>query len=235
MDRVDQPVEKADNGSDAAGGANQPSAVTISERAYQLIEEMIVTVRLPPGTMVTEPSLMKQTGFGRTPIREALLRLSEDGLIKIVPRRGIVITDVDIRKQMLLLEIRREIERLIVRRAARRSTEADRERFRRMAADTRRAIDTDDYLLFLRIDDEFNRFSAECSRNPFAIKMVRAIHALSRRFWSLHGGSDDFVAAAAVHADVMEAIAVGDEEAAGQASDRVMDYVEAFTRQTLND
>ncbi|MCC6008970.1 MAG: GntR family transcriptional regulator [Rhodobacteraceae bacterium] len=206
---------------------------TIAERAYGRIEELIVTLDLPPGALITETVLMERTGFGRTPIREALLRLAEDGLIRILPRRGIVITDVDIRSQLLLLELRREVERLIARRAAIRSGTAQRRRFREMSAEMRRARDADDYLAFLRVDSDFNRFSAECCGNPYAMKTIGSIHALSRRFWSLHAGPEDLGAAAPLHATLMDAIAEGDETAAAEASDRLMDYVEAFTRSTL--
>lgn len=65
------------------------------------------------------------------------------------------------------------------------------------------------------------------------MKTIGNIHALSRRFWSLHAGPEDLGAAAPLHARVMDAIAEGDEAAAGAASDRLMDYVEAFTRGTL--
>lgn len=219
-------------GSAAPAGATARMP-TIAERAYGRIEEMIVTLDLPPGALVTETVLMERTGLGRTPIREALLRLAEDGLIRILPRRGIVITDVDIRSQLLLLELRREVERLIARRAARRSDHAQRQRFREMSAAVRRALDAGDYRAFLRVDSAFNRFSAECCANPYAMKTIGSIHALSRRFWSLHAGPEDLGETAPLHAAVMDAIAEGNEEAAAAASDRLMDYVEAFTRGTL--
>jgi len=194
---------------------------------------MIITLQLAPGASVTEPWLMEQTGFGRTPIREALLRLAEDGLVKIVPRRGLVVTEVNVRDQLLLLEVRRELERLIASRAARRSTEAQRRRFRELAAAMREATAKDDYLLFLRTDNEFNGFVAECSGNPFAEKAIASIHAMSRRFWSIYAGPHDLRTAAPLHAVVMDAIADGDEAAAARASDALLDYVEAFTRATI--
>lgn len=229
------PPARADIGIEQNAEIPRAGPQTIADQAYRRLEEMIVTLQLPPGTMVTEPILMEKTGFGRTPIREALLRLAEDGLIRIIPRRGILITEVNIREQLLLLELRREVERLIASRAARRATQAQRARFAEMAMAMHKAKETADYLLFLRFDAEFNRFSAACSCNPFAIKMIGSIHALSRRFWSRYAGPDDLAAAAPLHADVMEAIASADEKAAASASDRLMDYVEAFTRSTLDD
>lgn len=207
----------------------------LSEQAYLCIEEMITaTLKLPPGAAVTESWLVDNTGFGRTPVREALLRLADDGLIRIVARRGMVVTDVNVRDQLLLIEVRRELERLIATRAARRSTPDQRRRFLAMAAAMREATANDDHMLFLRTDAEFNRFVAECSGNRFALKAISSIHAMSRRYWSVYAAPRDVSEAAPLHADVMEAIAAGDEAAAAKTSDALMDYVEAFTKATVN-
>ena len=218
----------------AAGSAAKTAPMTLSEQAYQCIEEMVTTLKLPPGATFTEIWLTETTGFGRTPVREALLRLADDGLIQIVPRRGMVVTDVNVREQLLLLEVRRELERLIASRAARRSTPEQRRRFAEMARAMRTATADNDYLLFLRTDNEFNRFVAICSGNHFAVKAIASIHAMSRRYWSVYARPQDVSVAAPLHAAVMEAIVEGDEAAAAKASDALMDYVEAFTKATLD-
>lgn len=215
--------------------SRKAKALPLSEQAYRRIEEMITTtLKLPPGAVVTEAWLVETTGFGRTPVREALLRLAEDGLIRIVARRGMVVTDVNVRDQLLLIEVRRELERLIATRAARRSTPEQRRRFLAMAEAMREAARADDYMLFLRTDAEFNLFVAECSGNRFAMKAIASIHAMSRRYWSVYAAPRDVGEAAPLHADVMEAVAAGDEAAAAKASDALMDYVEAFTKATMN-
>ena len=53
--------------------------------------------------------------IGRTPIREALQRLAREGLVTILPRKGILVSDINPRSQLLVLEVRREIERLLSR------------------------------------------------------------------------------------------------------------------------
>jgi DNA-binding GntR family transcriptional regulator len=221
-------------GAGQESGERMAPSVTQSEQAYQIIEEMITTLKLPPGATMTEGWLAETTQFGRTPVREALLRLAEDGLVRIVPHRGLVVTDVNVRDQLLLLEVRRELERLIAGRAARRSTPEQRQRFAELAEAMRTATATNDYLLFLRSDNEFNRFVAACSANPFAIKAIASIHAMSRRYWSVFAKPQDISIAAPLHAKVMDAIVAGDEAAAEKASDALMDYVEAFTKATVN-
>ena len=86
---------------------------TLTEQAYRLLEEQIVTLRLRPGEVLSEQTLVGDLGIGRTPIREALQRLAREGLVTILPRKGILVTETDPRKQLLVLEVRRELERLL--------------------------------------------------------------------------------------------------------------------------
>jgi DNA-binding GntR family transcriptional regulator len=85
---------------------------TLTDRAYRELEEMIVTLQLSPGTVLSEQALAVRLKIGRTPIREALQRLARDGLVVIMPRRGIMVSEINLRLQLRLLEVRRELERL---------------------------------------------------------------------------------------------------------------------------
>ena len=84
------------------------AADTLTEQAYRLIEEQIVTLNLKPGDVLSEQLLSATLKIGRTPIREALQRLAREGLVTILPRKGILVADVNPRSQLLLLEVRRE-------------------------------------------------------------------------------------------------------------------------------
>src|ERR1700722_8971499 len=105
-------------------------AETLTEKGYRALEEEIVTLRIPPGTVVSEAILSRRLGVGRTPIREALQRLAREWLVVIMPRRGIGVSEIDPVRQLRLLEARREIERLLARSAARRATPVQRVQFR---------------------------------------------------------------------------------------------------------
>jgi len=84
--------------------------------------------------VVSEAILSRRLGVGRTPVREALQRLAREWLVVILPRRGIVVSDIDPVRQLRLLEARREIERFLARCAARRATPAQRALFQDIAA-----------------------------------------------------------------------------------------------------
>src|SRR5262249_26893436 len=85
-------------------------------------EEQIVTLPPQPGAVLSAQSPFATTKCGRTPIREALQRLAREGLITILPRKGVLVSDINPRNQLLLLEVRRELERLLSRTGAERAT-----------------------------------------------------------------------------------------------------------------
>ena len=80
-----------------------------ADKTYYKLEEMIVLTQLKPGIMYTEKELADLLEVGRTPVREALQRLSLEGLVNIIQRRGVQITEVDAAVQLQLLKVRRVI------------------------------------------------------------------------------------------------------------------------------
>jgi DNA-binding GntR family transcriptional regulator len=219
----------------AAAQARLPQGdVTLTDRAYAELEELIVTLQLPPGTALSELVLAKRLDIGRTPIREALQRLSRDGLVNILARRGVLVSEIDLRAQLRLLEVRRELERLMARGAAERATSEQRAQFSEIAAGMRRAAEKSDDLLFMRLDHQFNTLISAASRNEFASRAMGLMHGLSRRFWYQHyREAGDLPLSARLHAELAEAIAARDADAAGKASDRLIDYIESFARKTI--
>jgi DNA-binding GntR family transcriptional regulator len=196
---------------------------------------MIVTLKLAPGAVVSEVELSQRIGIGRTPIREALQRLARERLVNILPRRGIVVTEINVKSQLRLLEVRRELERLISRSAARRATDAEREGFRRLATSFEKSAKANDDVTFMRTDREFNTLQAAATHNEFAIGAMGLLHGLSRRFWYIHyKQAADMPLTAKLHADIARAIADQDEERAANATDKLLDTIEKFTRDSVS-
>lgn len=192
-------------------------------------------LELPPGGAVSEAMLSERLGIGRTPIREALQRLARERLVQILPRRGVIVSDINVKAQLRLLEVRREVERLVARSAARRASPEERARFAELAKAFERAARTNDDVTFLRIDREFNELCLEAARNEFATTAMQLMASLSRRFWYLHyKQAADMPETAKLHADIARGIAAGDADAAGKASDALLDNIEAFTRNTVS-
>ena len=206
-----------------------------SDQAYRVLEEMIVTMELTPGSLLSESKLVELLGLGRTPVREALQRLATENLVEIMPRRGIRITEIDIKQQLRLLEVRRSIEELSVRLSARRANHAVKRQFESIADEMTAAAQAGDYMEFLRLDRDLNELLADAADNEFSARMLQQIHGLSRRFWHKHYIQvDDLSRVAELHAATARAIASGEEEAAASASDSHMDYIQSFTLSTLD-
>jgi DNA-binding GntR family transcriptional regulator len=226
---------RAASAAKAPPAAAREPAQSLSEKAYIDLEELIVTMQLPPGSAVSEVGLSTRLGIGRTPIREALHRLARERLVTILPQRGIVVSEINVGSQLKVLELRRELERLIARSAARRAAAAEIARFREIAEEFEKAAAENDETTFMRLDREFNLLSSSAAKNEFISSSMSLIHSLSRRFWFIHYKEvADMPLAARLHADVARAIGTRDESAAASASDALLDYLEGFTRATLD-
>lgn len=227
MSLVQTTTDVGDNGADTAGE-------TLTDRAYREIEEQIVTLQLKPGALLSEARLTSKLGIGRTPIREALQRLAQEDLVAIMPRRGLMISEINVSKQLLLVETRRVLERMIMCKAAQRATARERRQFADLAVELGRSADENDAVSFMRYDQQLNEMSVEICRNPYAARMATMIQGLSRRFWYRYFEETlDLPRCARLHQAEAQAVADGDSEAIGLAVDALMDYTEEFTRASL--
>jgi DNA-binding FadR family transcriptional regulator len=98
----------------------------------------------------------------------------------------------------------------------------------------RAASDQADDMTFMRLDRALNELVSQAARNEFAARAMGLMHGLSRRFWYQHyREAGDLPLSARLHADLAEAIARRNADAAGKASDRLIDYIESFARKTI--
>lgn len=215
-------------------GKELPGKYSLAELAYWRLEEMITTLVLKPGTLVREAELSAYLGIGRTPVREALKHLERDGLVEVQPRRGIWITPIDARSELLALEVRRALERLVAGRAAKRRNEAEKKALLEMACGMEQAAEKGDSVTFMRLDHDFNRLMVGCARNPFADDAISALQIRSRRFWFNQVTTPaDLVGAAKRHVAIINAIVAGDGNRAEAAADALIDYVEDFVKSSV--
>ena len=212
----------------------EPS-LTLAEQVYGRLEAMIVTLELLPGTLLSELAISNQFGVSRTPVGEALQRLSREGLVTILPRRGFVVTEVNATDQIRLLELRREIARFIARSGAVRATLQEREALRDVAKEFLNASKSRDAAGMTAADKRFHDLFADCAHNNFAVMAIEPLDSLSRRFSHAHSMMrDDAMKSAKLHAAIALAMADGDEKRAEQASDALADYLYDFVRHTLD-
>ena len=207
----------------------------LSEKAYRRIEELIVTEQLPPGHVLSEASLSERLEIGRTPVREALQRLAAEGLVIVLPRRGVMVSEFGVEDCLLLLEVRRAVETLVVRNAARRSEDHERAAFADCAAAFSKILSSADDDAFARVDMRFNLLLFSACKNPYAARSLQSMSGLFRRF-SFQKMRSERNRAESVrrHQRLAAAIADGDADAAQAACAELLDHIEQTARAALD-
>lgn len=206
-------------------GQGAGAAESLAEVAYRRLEEAIVTLSLRPGAVLTETQLIGLVGLGRTPVREALIRLAQHGMVEILPRKGVLVADISAIDIIAALDARAVLERLVVDEAARRASPDERIAILAEAKAMGRAAEAGDAAGYMRLDKAFDALVGHAARSPYAIRAVEPLQALIRRAWYHFERQDDLVPAAQHHGAVAQAIAGADSAAAMAASDALMAHL----------
>jgi DNA-binding GntR family transcriptional regulator len=212
----------------------QPGDATLVERARTELESRFVTLELPPGSIWTEGSLSELIQIGRTPVREAVAGMALDGLVTVIRRAGIVVSEISVEAQMDVLDTRRVLEKLVSVRAASRCTKQERALLLEMADGIEQAGYARQVEPYLDYHFNIKRFVAQCARNDFAERALRPLHTFSQRFYFAHHRSfDNLHVVGPAHAELTRAIVACDERLVASRCDHVSDIADQFTRSLL--
>jgi DNA-binding GntR family transcriptional regulator len=199
-----------------------------SEAAYLRIRDRIVSLDMPPGSVVQEARLREELEIGRTPIREALQRLALENLVKSIPHRGTFVTDVNITDLARITEVRVVLESHAARLAAERLVAADREAIQELL-DILEAGGATDQRQLMRLDQRIHRQIYKAARNSFLESTLERYLNLSLRLWYLvldHGVR--LREAVVEHVELLRAVLAGD---ALRAEDTMRRHVTGFERE----
>ncbi len=205
----------------------------LGEQAYKALERKIITTELAPGDWLTETEISAALSISRTPVREALQRLSRAGLVEIIPRRGLRVTPINVSDQIALLAFRRVVECFITTNAARMATPEERMHFRRLANEMQKTSRQAEFAEHYRVDLEFKFHLLRCVRNEYAAQAIEPLWAASRRFAWVMRHSRDIPRVARLTAKVMRAVASGDIDATADATIAFVDCLEDLARNQL--
>lgn len=206
---------------------------TLSNRAYQILEEMIITLKLKPGSFFSETELSQRLEIGRTPLREALKRLCNEGLLETIPRKGMFVTEINLSDQIQLLETRKALDSLIVRSAAINATTEQIHMFKTFSTKFQEAINNNNMKLYLEIDAASDSLIEEAADNKFAINAVRPLHVHSRRFWYYNQKHSNLEQVAQFHIEILESIILRQAETAAKKVIKLNEYLIEFTKKAL--
>ena len=138
----------------------------LTDLAYQYVRNGILRGDLPPGTALTETDLANTIGGSRTPVRQALGRLQQEGLIEVGPRRQLIVRGFTLEHREEMLLLRRALEAVSVRRACAVMAVGDVDQLRLLIIRQRRAAAAGVADDFLDLDEQFHLAIAEGARLP---------------------------------------------------------------------
>jgi DNA-binding GntR family transcriptional regulator len=211
----------------------EPGARSQSEEAYLQIRERIVSLDMPPGSVVNESRLRAELKIGRTPIREALQRLARENLVRSIPHRGTFVTDVNITDLARITEVRVVLESHAARLAAERLSTTDREAFA-LLLDVLEERPSLDQRELMGLDQQIHRQIYKAARNPFLEATLERYFNLSLRLWYLVLDREVGLREAVdEHAELLRAIVAGDGPGAEDSMRRHVTGFELAIRKVL--
>lgn len=187
-----------------------------TQRAYDLVLEKITRLELPPGAAINEQKLAEELAMALTPVQEALKQLAHDHLVRITPRHGLYVADVNVPDLEQLSELRLDLEALAARLAASRGTEDDLVVLEALRQE-QVAADPDDPRQLFDLDHKFHRAIAQAAGNKYLAQTLDHFYGLSLRLWYLVLPHLAFLpGAVSKHLDIADAIRRHDADAAEQ-------------------
>lgn len=206
------------------------NAVNLFEVAYERLENLIVNCDLKPGSYLAIQDLQDLTGISRTPVHQAVSRLAADTLINIKPRHGLQIAPIDLARDRMLLRLRRDLERFVVKLAAEQSGPTHRNQMlhlARLLRERRAAMTIGEFNTF---DRRIDKLVLSAAGEPFLEHTLRPLHTIFRRIGWIHhnrtGGDIGLDGTIEVHLAVLDAVANRHVERAVAASDALIDFVD---------
>jgi DNA-binding GntR family transcriptional regulator len=214
-----------------------PKRVSLRDEAYEEIKHRIVNCTLRPGSPVTVSSLAEELGMGRTPVIQAIDRLTVDGLVNVMPRKGVIVAPVSLHDFIEIVEMRLLNEAQAVRWAAEKATGAQISELSKILDETWAAAKSHDVENMIRLDRAFHRQISSAAANSILSDFLGNLHDRSLRFWfiSLRAADHDR-RVCEQHAAVLEAIGRHDPEKAEEAMRaHIASFHDNATRQILRD
>lgn len=225
----ERPLGRARQGGRAAVALGRPGGELLADRAYEELRDRIVTLRIPPGAPIDEDVIGQELEMGRTPVREAIKRLSLENLVTVFPRRGTFASEINITDLAHISDVRAVLEGHAAHRAAQRITEAQRTELDELLSELGHSQGSDDLEALMALDAQVHRFIYRCAANPYLEQTLGRYFNLSIRIWHLVlDRLPHLFARVHEHDDVLRAIAAGEAE---RARNILAEHIATFERE----
>jgi DNA-binding GntR family transcriptional regulator len=201
---------------------------SLRDLAYEAIKFRIITCAFKPGEYVNEARVSALLGFGRTPVHQAIDRLMLEGMVEVIPRKGVIVKPVSLDEVMHIIEARMIIEPQGVRLAAERADEADIGALGDILARAQQWTAVRNVEQMMLLDREFHLVLASATNNDVFGDILCKLHERSLRFWFIsladaghHGAVQE------EHQAILQAIRDRDPQAAEAA---MRQHIDSFRK-----
>ncbi|WP_163851769.1 GntR family transcriptional regulator [Pseudooceanicola aestuarii] len=195
-------------------------------QAYEALKKRILSCDLKPGEAVTVAALAQDMGLGRTPVIQAVDRLMLDGLVEVMPRKGVVVSPVSLEVLIEIIEVRLLNECRAARWASQRITDKQVKALRNNVKAMQKAAAAREVEQLISLDSAFHKLISEAAGNDILAELLENLHDRSLRFWTLSlqvPEHNDRVVDQ--HSKIVEALANRDADASEEA---VREHIAAF-------
>jgi GntR family transcriptional regulator, rspAB operon transcriptional repressor len=169
--------------SSASVHANQIAAASLRDAAYDAIKHRIITCAFRPGEYVNELQLSSILKIGRTPVHQALDRLMIEGMVDVIPRKGVIVRPVSLNEVLQIIETRLVNESYCSRLAAERADNSDIAELGDVLKRTRHWTSVRNVENMMLLDREFHLLVARAAKNDVLTELLRNLQERSLRFW----------------------------------------------------
>ena len=210
------------------------SPESLAQVAYRQLRDRLVTLDIPPGAPLNEQVLASDLGVGRTPLREAIKRLETERFVQTYPRRGTFATNVDPTSLSEISEVRRVLEPLAARRAARLASTTGHRQFDELRSDLRDLGPNAPTRTQLTMDVRMHTTVYALARNAhLETSLTHYLFLAMRIWWVALPRLDSVESHIAEHVDIIECMRAGDEDASAELMLQHMDHFESSIRKGL--
>ena len=153
-----------------------------SDRVEKELRELILTLQIEPGLAISESSLIKRYGWGRTPLREAFQHLAEQSLLQIIPRHGVVVTPLSVFEFVEVMEAMAMVIGPAASLACKHLTEDEVLQLEQTIELSKNAASNSDFVSVATQDYEFHRILAVATGNRYLCRHLLHLHQVATRF-----------------------------------------------------
>lgn len=193
---------------------------SLTQKAYEKIKEKIVKCEYMPEKDISEDELIRENGISRTPIREALLRLEQEKLIRIIPRKAIFVSDISLNTINEVFEARAFVEPRILRLIGANISRDWLQKMRRRFLE--KPKEEDELWYHINLDKEFHSYLFDSFGNSYLIQLMNTVFDQNQRLriLSFKTTTNRFASSDTEHIEIIDKLLAGDIDGAEECMKR---------------